>query len=563
MRKARKRWLAIAILVATASLLAHLATRMPPAGRPAQEPYMTIFLLDGLSQAPFERELAAGHLPHIASLISEGTYVKNGIAAFPSMTGYGFYPLITGRDAARSGVLGLRWFDRRRSVGAFRTYVGRTSAHMNGDLISRPKTIYELAREHSMSLNAYVNRGVVHDHKVGWAFMTAKFRQKWWLPRYLAALPWLGPKLAPDWPAAERKVLNIALGDLNNRPRVQWITFTSLDGYHHIYGDGPLYPQLLRHIDSLIGAYRRHAKALGMDHNRVYAVLSDHGMVQVDHNLDLWEHLTRHGVKARPDKALRLFSRALDTPLDQYAGDDAIVAVNGNTLAYVYLPMPKHRGSTRWKKRPSIESLRGFALRTGDQIDLVATILALKGVELVIARSSQGRSVEIHSSRGHAVVRHDPRGYSYRATSGDPLHYDRCPPAAELLDGKPHSPQAWLSATQTCEYPYGAVRVHTLAMHPDAGDLIVTASAGYDFGHDYEFVVGGYRGGHGGLRADQLRVPYVLCGPGIARRKRISTARAEDVGATLLAALGFDPPSGHHCGTRFGQRQAAPSDESQ
>ncbi len=71
----------------------------------------------------------------------------------------------------------------------------------------------------------------------------------------------------------------------------------------------------------------------------------------------------------------------------------------------------------------------------------------------------------------------------------------------------------------------------------------MTAAPGYDLAADYELIVGNYRGGHGGLRADQLRVPYVLSGPGVPTGQRLATARAEDVGATLMRLTGCPPPA--------------------
>ncbi len=71
---------------------------------------------------------------------------------------------------------------------------------------------------------------------------------------------------------------------------------------------------------------------------------------------------------------------------------------------------------------------------------------------------------------------------------------------------------------------------------------MVLAPLGWDLASDYEMFVGNYRGGHGGLRADQLRVPYILAGPGLEAGSIITTARAEDVGATLFELLGLNLP---------------------
>ena len=60
---------------------------------------MTVFLIDGLRQEVFAEELAAGRLPNLEQAIASGGFVENGITAFPSMTGYAYYPFVTGHDA--------------------------------------------------------------------------------------------------------------------------------------------------------------------------------------------------------------------------------------------------------------------------------------------------------------------------------------------------------------------------------------------------------------------------------------------------------------------------------
>ncbi|HSI03891.1 MAG TPA: alkaline phosphatase family protein, partial [Myxococcota bacterium] len=129
-----------------------------PAAPEAVPPYLTVFLVDGLVQDVFARELAAGRLPNIDTMVREGTVIENGISSFPSMTAYGFYPFITGEDAAASGVLGLRWLDRGRGTGIFRNYVGRTYKLMNEDLKAEPRTIFEVAGSLTQTFQSYMNR---------------------------------------------------------------------------------------------------------------------------------------------------------------------------------------------------------------------------------------------------------------------------------------------------------------------------------------------------------------------------------------------------------------------
>jgi hypothetical protein len=155
---------------------------------------------------------------------------------------------------------------------------------------------------------------------------------------------------------------------------------------------------------------------------------------------------------------------------------------------------------------------------------------------MVALRGDAPGAVIVRSAAGVGVARREGALLSYRSYEGeDPLGYD----ALGLADGVPRTETAWLAATHASRYPDAVYRLTALMANPDAGDLVVLSAPGYDLGAGYELLVSNYRGGHGGLRADQLRVPYVLAGPGVARGARIAAARAEDVGATLLALLGL------------------------
>ena len=77
------------------------------------------------------------------------------------MTGYLFYPFLTGTDASQSGIYGLRWFDKKREKGQLRNYVGRTNVQMNYDVKASPQNLFELAGSaYTCSINSYMNRGV-------------------------------------------------------------------------------------------------------------------------------------------------------------------------------------------------------------------------------------------------------------------------------------------------------------------------------------------------------------------------------------------------------------------
>lgn len=60
-----------------------------------------------------------------------------------SITGYAFYAYITGVSSEKSGVMGLRWWDRNRNFGNFRAYVGTTAYQMDEDIKKDVNTVFE------------------------------------------------------------------------------------------------------------------------------------------------------------------------------------------------------------------------------------------------------------------------------------------------------------------------------------------------------------------------------------------------------------------------------------
>lgn len=508
-----------------------------PEAEVAASPYLTIFLLDGVVQDVFARELSAGRLPNIDGLVREGTIIENGISSFPSMTGYGFYPFITGEDAAASGVLGLRFLDRARTTGLFRNYVGRTYKLMNEDLKAEPRTIFEEVTGPTQTYNSYMNRGAAEKVMAGIRFSLAKYRDAWWLGRLLSALP---PAVSPTFADVERELVNLAIARLDSKPKVQWITFTAPDGQAHVHGINDAYTDRLHEVDALIGRYRDASRAKGLENDRIYAVITDHGLAQVNVNLDLRTAMAeRLGLSMFRGDATEVWSSQLDTTLADFAEVDGVIATNGNTMCHVYM----RRAADGFTRPYTSTELRAFAPPTAatsaTAVDVIDGLSRLHGIELVVARGGAD-TLELFSAEGEGTISIAPGdSYAYAARGNDPLGYADAPTTAALMDGQPHPAAQWLKASTDGNFPDALHRLAVLFADANTGDLVVTSIPGYDLVSDYEMVVGAYRGGHGGLRANQLRVAYVLAGVGVHRRGHVEVARAEDVGATLRMLLGL------------------------
>jgi hypothetical protein len=500
-------------------------------------------MLDGLRQDLFEDKLARGRLPELQRLIDEGAYVRDGVSSFPSVTGYAFCPFLTGLPAARSGVLGLRWLDRTRAEGNFRNYVGRWNTSLNGDLRPDVPTLFEYFPNcHSSVVDSYVSRGCKAVHNDGVTFTLSKYARRWWLARGLRRLPRVGARLVPDYVTAGRGVMELAIRDLDARPKIQWVTLPHLDAINHVEGTTENYVEQMHVVDRSLGAFRARSRALDIECDRIYVVVSDHGVVDVHKHTDLARALTRMGIPADRDVAAHVWTPRNTRPLAHYDRHAAIVAVNGNLMCHVYLRKPGASGAGAWHVTPTRAELGAYPTR-GGAIDVVRRCAALEGISLVIVREDANR-IGVYNRSGRSEVHVMPDGLAYRVLEGDdPLAYARDPALSALADGRPRDARAWLAATHRSQYPDAPRQLAVLMSVPDAGDLVVTSETGYDLTEDFEALVGNYCGGHGALGADQMRVPFILAGPGIRKGARVPYARAEDVAVTLMHLLGITPPT--------------------
>src|SRR5258705_7105724 len=87
------------------------------------------------------------------------------------------------------------------------------------------------------------------------------------------------------------------------------------------------------------------------------------------------------------------------------------------------------------------------------------------------------------------------------------------------------------------DYPDGIVKILHLAGSARSGDIILSATPGWDFRAKYEPIP--HLSAHGALHRDHMLVPLLTNRPP-ARRPR----RTTDVFASTLAALGVQAPAG-------------------
>ncbi len=489
---------------------------------------VTYVLIDGLSSDIFRTELNNGRLPFLQALILQSTYVSQGISSFPTMTGYAFYPFITGVDASESGIYGLRWFDKKRARGQLRNYVGRTNVQMNHDIRTDIKTVFELAapNEYTCSINTYMNRGVKESIKTGYAHTTAKYEGYLWVSR-LKDLPVLGKYIAPNHFQQEQEVTDLAIAQLKHNPKVQWITYASPDAYNHINGTTTKYNELLRFLDKKIASIVEASKGYGQK-DRAFIIVSDHGISDVTTNVDICSILKSKRVEVERGKSTILYTTQLDTKASTLSNLDGYFVINGNLSAYLYF-----KENRRWTSKMVAEQLKRYKTKSGHIIDLPSELCKMDGVEMVLYLEDTTKVI-IHSSLGMSSIARKGEAYAYTVETGqDPLQYNAQTPINGLVNRGFFSDITWFNSSINTQYPDGINRIFQLVIKEKSGDITLLSKAGFDFGKDYEPIVKNYNGGHGGLRREIIAVPYIAYFPNKEPRL-INALRSEDLGKMVI-----------------------------
>jgi arylsulfatase A-like enzyme len=288
-------------------------------------------------------------------------------------------------------------------------------------------------------------------------------------------------------------------------PDFAFIALTGIDKSSHQEGHAAAYvDRAVAIVNDLVRGIRQDAEAKGnWDSTHVW-IVSDHGHSPVRQHEDLAGFISRIGFKT-------IAHPFIFTPRNP----EAAVMVSGNAMAHVYLDLER-------KTRPYLPELNGRwqALRDA--------LLSRESVDLMILPDSP-TSCQIHSlTRGFAVLEWTDHTVSYRPATGDPLrigmHHDCSYDDAYGL-------------TIESDYPDALVQLAKLCGSARSGEIILSASRGWDFRAKYEPIP--HSSSHGALHRDHMLVPMVTNHPTVSR-----PMRTVDVMPSALDALGIKIPPG-------------------
>ncbi len=490
-----------------------------------------LFFVDGVSPAVFDEMLAAGRLPNLKRhLVDRGFYARRCVANVPSVTLANETSFVTGLFPGRHAVTGINWFDRNRLI--WRNY--ETIAQKNalaGDYLA--PTVYErLPDRTTFSVFFQAHRGAT------------KFVENWTSagPPYFFGMYHLVDRIA-------LLRFNIVADVANRRGRFPAVVIAyqlapDFAAYRHGVGS-ETYREALEHTDAQVGRVLRDFEASGILDKLILGLISDHGMAAVERHWPV-EPVLRSELGLAVARKHLWEKTPFEKRLDYYRRFSAVVYGSGDRYAAVCLrkPRPGAEGGPEtafepWTVRPSPGDLRAYPTRNGRRVDLIETFRRAEAVDAVAWRAGADR-VRVATKRGIVELsRPSPESRAVALTTvegGDPLGYRGTLPH-EMLDGRPVEARTWLEATGGTAYPDLPPQLLAYFDAPRAGDLVLFAAPGWDFGTKWQ-------SGHGGLGPDEMFVPLALAGPGVPHGEIDRPVRAVDVAPTVLDLLGRPVPTG-------------------
>jgi hypothetical protein len=462
---------------------------------------VTVLLLvaDGARPDTLNAAMQRGDLPELARLAREGGAFTVS-SCFPSVTGPAYAPFACGRFPGGIGLPALRWFDRARQVtnwpGYSRSYVGSQMRLLDRDLAAEARTLFEhVGAERGLASFSMLGRGLPARRHIGKSLgMLAR----------VSHTHFRGDLDA--WLRIDQRVADmIAHRVRRERPRYLLGALTGIDKASHAEGaEGPRTLSAMRVVDQLVGQLRADAEQRGRWEQTQLWITSDHGHGRVDHHDDLadWVAEQGHTVLAHP----KLFVR----------GATVAVMVSGNAMAHCYLEL-HHRVRPWW---PTLSERWQ---------PLVEALLARPSVDLLFLAIDAEHTLVRSSTRGDAIVAKEGGRWHYRPQTGDPLQLGE-----ELRDLDSATAHDCCAATP---YPDSLVQIADLIGAPRSGDIIVSATPGYDFRDRYEPIP--HRSTHGALHREHMLVPWIMNHAPLRTPRRTT-----DIMPSSLAALGLPIPDG-------------------
>ena len=500
-----------------------------------EDKYAIMILIDGLRADLFFEMLESGKLPNIKEHIVDRGATMECVSPLPSTTGPAHLPFLTGTLPGRNHVTGIRWVNRETCL--CRDYCSSYEGIMiNWDYNPEVPNIFEILGPYKTA----AIYGIVNKRADIWELPKAK--EAWWAKR-------------ADWEQFDKKGIDYAckLYDSPNPPRFTFVWLPGVDHLSHFNGpkSDPVKGEL-KVIDEHIAGLIHKLKEKEIYEKTLIGIVSDHGLRDNEKHVRFPNHLSGEGLNVKQD----LSRKHKWNSMERY---NVVIAVSGNAYAEIYLchdeieklvsthdwpweptkkMKPIFHTAYNWAQGVRYEELEEFPVGKNRKINVIELLLDASGMNLLIVCKELGKYI-VYSSSGTGLIERNERDfvhiYRYSVTKGsDPLGYDSNLETSILMsDGKFHSSDEWLKASWSSRYIDAIVQFSQIFDSKNCGDIIALSKPGHDLMDE------GHVGSHGGPEREEVLVPAVFAGPGIAH-KRLKYMRTVDVFRAYLKFFGIN-----------------------
>jgi len=467
----------------------------------ARPPKLVLTVIDGLKPAMLERAVAQGSAPALKLLMERGCYVPDCVAAFPSVTPVCAATIATGARPDAHRIPSMNWYAReeRRYVEYGSSF---SASWRHGVLRSLTDTVYNMNARHLApeALTVFERLDDADVRTAGTTYLMYRGRHRHRvtnetaLARIATATVFREPVLGPrelfyaDLFASRRTGCRGQLGMPGQRDQhsgcvgaylvehdlFDFLLFSLPDNDAYSHRNGPH-----AQVTSIAGADRQLARLMdaggGPDaflEEHAMVVLADHSHAAVERRIEL--------LGAFADWEVAQPSAAREQPQPERPAEIAVSPAQRSAMVYV---LDEER-------------------RTRDAERIAAIARDVPGVDLVMRRPAPREGALASAERGELRFTpggdvQDPRGARWSVDG------ELAAIGAHVEDGILRSP----------DYPDALARAWAALTCPTAGDVLLSATPGWEF-VDWGGAahVGG--GSHGSLHRSDSLAPLLWCGTG-------------------------------------------------
>ena len=508
---------------------------------PIRDIYTILFVLDGCRGDIFYHLLDRGELPNIQRwIVAPGVRFNEAITVFPSATVNAYQSMVSGLFPAHAGIPYLTWLQRKPlRVHEFMSLRG--PAHLNASFRNfylSPRGATRRSTSLYDDLSDYPTAAIYTQF-----YRHARIRAPL-LPIHAAWDVFARHEYLKLDPLAMHQLKKLFAQSLRKIPRFSLVSLLGTDSIgHHL---GPTHPDIatnLKQFDAQLGDFvdQLHQRELW---DRTYIVItSDHGMHALQGMFDLPRLLAQHGLHLLRHPRYRranvfVGARGISTATMTLRGARGwrIPITLAELRAY---PVANHgestrrnsaKGALRGRLHPALPVEGATRAPEIDVVDLLRTdphvelLLVRDGDRVRVWRGMQEGMLQQHRTPSHTL-------YSYDARRDDPLQLRRYAPLRKFLHGQALPADVWnrlLAHTQTPGIVPGLAHIFSDGR---VGDIVVIADPAFDFFQDK-------RGTHGTAHREDMHVPLVMRGPGLAPAVR-DAAQVTDLYPTMQRWFGL------------------------